>query len=324
MVYNGSMKNKHLEHPEDSILTLGKEGAIDVIKFLKSKRNQISVKYDGAPAVVYGVNPENGRFFVGTKSVFNKKKIKINYTHDDIETNPGHIPNVASILHTCLETLPTEHGVYQCDFIGYGGNDTYKPNTITYKFDKVIKQSVVVATHTQYIGATIQELDAVFHYRTNNYRNLDCTNLRHYQVDTHASMGARSNRLNAKIELLLILIRTLVRFTEFPTLKEGKTLKVIVNSYVREGKKLNPDQLASDTGYSKNLFHLYNMIIEVKELLMQGITTSQDVECLIDGQPYEHEGYVMTNKHGTYKLVKRQRFSYANFNMKKTWGVPVE
>ena len=183
---------------------------------------------------------------------------------------------------------------------------------------------MVVATHTQYIGATIQELDAVFHYRTNNYRNLDCTNLRHYQVDTHASMGARSNRLNAKIELLLILIRTLVRFTEFPTLKEGKTLKVIVNSYVREGKKLNPDQLASDTGYSKNLFHLYNMIIEVKELLMQGITTSQDVECLIDGQPYEHEGYVMTNKHGTYKLVKRQRFSYANFNMKKTWGVTVE
>ena len=163
MVYNGSMKNKHLEHPEDSILTLGKEGAVDVIKFLKSKRNQISVKYDGAPAVVYGVNTENGRFFVGTKSVFNKKKIKINYTHDDIETNHGHIPNVASILHTCLETLPTDHGVYQCDFIGYGGNDTYKPNTITYKFDKVIKQSVVVATHTQYVGATIQELDAVFH-----------------------------------------------------------------------------------------------------------------------------------------------------------------
>ena len=40
--------------------------------------------------------------------------------------------------------------------------------------------------------------------------------------------------------------------------------------------------------------------------------------------PYEHEGYVMTNKYGTYKLIKRQRFSYANFNMKKTWGVPVE
>ena len=133
-----------------------------------------------------------------------------------------------------------------------------------------------------------------------------------------------NNRLSVKIEFLLTLARTLVRFTEFPTLKEGKALKVIVNSYVREGKKLNPDQLASDTGYSKNLFHLYNMIIEVKELLMQGIVTSKDVECLIDGQPYEHEGYVMTNKYGTYKLIKRQRFSYANFNMKKTWGVPVE
>jgi len=321
MVYNGIMKNKHLEHPEDSILTLGKEGAIDTIKFLKSKRNQISVKYDGAPAIVYGVNPENGRFFVGTKSVFNKKKVKINYSHSDIEFNHGHIPNVASILHTCLECLPTDHGVYQCDFIGYGGDNTFKPNTITYKFDKVIKQSVVVATHTQYIGTTIQDLDAVFHYRNNNYCNLDCTNLRHYQVDTHANM---ETRLNVKIELLLALARTLVRFVEFPTLKEGKALKIIVNSYVRQGKKLIPEQLASDTGYSKNLFHLYNMIIEIKELLMQSITASEDVECLIDGQPYEHEGYVMTNKYGTYKLIKRQRFSYANFNMKKTWGVPVD
>ena len=58
------------------------------------------------------------------------------------------------------------------------------------------------------------------------------------------------------------------------------------------------------------------MIIEIKELLMQSITRSEDVE-FIDGQPYEHEGYVMTNKYGTYKLIKRQRFSYANFNMKR-------
>ena len=57
MVYNGIMKNKHLEHPEDSILTLGKEGAIDVIKFLKSKRNQISVKYDGALSLIHISEP---------------------------------------------------------------------------------------------------------------------------------------------------------------------------------------------------------------------------------------------------------------------------
>ena len=59
---------------------------------------------------------------------------------------------------------------------------------------------------------------------------------------------------------------------------------------------------------------LYNMIIEIKELLMEGITTTENVQCLFDAVPYEHEGYVMTNDYGTFKLIKRQQFSYANFN----------
>ena len=91
-------------------------------------------------------------------------------------------------------------------------------------------------------------------------------------------------------------------------------LKVSINSYIRSGQSLNADKLASDTGYSKNLFHLYNMIIEIKELLMEGITTTENVQCLFDAVPYEHEGYVMTNDYGTFKLIKRQQFSYANFN----------
>ena len=131
------MKNKHLEHPEDSILNKGREGALEVLKYLKSKKNEISVKYDGAPAIVWGRNPENGKFFVGTKSVFNKVKIKINYTHHDIEVNHGHIPRVASILHLCFEKLPRYAGVFQGDFIGYGGTDTFDPNTITYKLSLI-------------------------------------------------------------------------------------------------------------------------------------------------------------------------------------------
>ena len=59
LCYNGSMKNKHLEHIEDHVLT-GRQGALDAIKFLDTKQSQVSVKYDGAPAIVYGTNPENG------------------------------------------------------------------------------------------------------------------------------------------------------------------------------------------------------------------------------------------------------------------------
>ena len=302
------MKNKHLEHPEDSILNKGREGALEVLKYLKSKKNEISVKYDGAPAIVWGRNPENGKFFVGTKSVFNKVKIKINYTHHDIEVNHGHIPRVASILHLCFEKLPRYDGIFQGDFIGYGGTDTFDPNTITYKFDKNIKQDIVVAAHTRYIGRQMKNLEAVFHY--NNAWSEEVKFL-----DATASINKRSR----KLDLLLSLAQTACRFVRFPTTKEGEKIKVIVNSFIREQKELNPEALAAATGFGKNLFYLYNFIIEIKELLMEGITSKENIECFIDAVKCEHEGYVMTNDFGTYKLVNRKQFSYANFNVRKEW-----
>ena len=86
------MKNTHLQHPEDSILT----GDLSVLDWFLADAD-LSVKIDGAPAIVYGTNPANGKFFVGTKSVFNKVKIKINHTHEEIEKN--HTGAVAKILH---------------------------------------------------------------------------------------------------------------------------------------------------------------------------------------------------------------------------------
>ena len=62
----------HIEHPEDTILT----GDLSVLDAFTAD-NHYSVKIDGSPAIVWGTNPENGKFFVGTKSVFNKKTPKI-------------------------------------------------------------------------------------------------------------------------------------------------------------------------------------------------------------------------------------------------------
>ena len=76
------MKNTHIEHPEDSILT----GDLSVLDWFCADGN-ISVKIDGAPAIVWGRNPATGNYFVGTKSVFNKKLIKINESHEDIDKN---------------------------------------------------------------------------------------------------------------------------------------------------------------------------------------------------------------------------------------------
>jgi hypothetical protein len=203
--------------------------------------------------------------------------------------------------------LPHNDGIYQGDFIGYGGSDTHTPNTITYKFDDVI-DDIIIATHTQYVGSTIQELDAKFHYRESKSYGV------HF-IDTSASISNRHFRLS----LLITLAKTVIPFVKFPESDDIPQLKININSYIRSGQTLDADKLASDTGYSRNLFHLYNMIIEIKELLMEGITTTENVQCLFENMPYEHEGYVMSNQYGTFKLVKRQQFSYANFNARQEW-----
>ena len=144
-------RNTHLEHLEDDIINRGAKGGDNAVRFLKSIRNMLvgsssgrvnmSVKWDGAPAIFAGINPENGKFFVGTKSVFNATP-KINYTSGDISSN--HSGPVAEKLNVCLRELKRLRirGIYQGDLLFT--NDTvtkvidgekmitFTPNTITY------------------------------------------------------------------------------------------------------------------------------------------------------------------------------------------------
>ena len=100
------MKNTHLEHLEDNILNDGSQGGKEAVAFLRSLGDmldqgmadtRVTVKWDGAPAIICGVNPDNGRFFVGTKSVFNKVNPKISYSENDVK-------QYVSAWATCRET----------------------------------------------------------------------------------------------------------------------------------------------------------------------------------------------------------------------------
>ena len=53
---------------------------------------------------------------------------------------------------------------------------------------------------------------------------------------------------------------------------------------------------------------------------MESVDTFESVDCFISGEESSHEGYVMTNEYGTFKLVNRKQFSYANFNLNKKWN----
>ena len=303
------MKNTHLEHPEDSVL-LGKQSVQQVINFLRERNSNVTVKWDGAPAIVFGTNPENGKFFVGTKSVFNKVKVKINYTHDDIEKNHGNNPKVAGILHTCLESLPKIVDIYQGDFIGYGGATTFTPNTITYTFDPdtiPTDCSIVFACHTTYQGKSIKELSASFgvpHYLKHNFMSTRF-------VNTDALVTSRRRR----VDCILGLASVVSNFVKYPDAKEVAKLQILINKCIRDNRPVD--------AISGNMLLLFNLITKAKEMIMEGIESCEKVDTIIDfGVDYEsinHEGFVMSNQFGAYKLVKRQKFSFYNFTLPKKW-----
>ena len=178
---------KHLTHLEELILTRQKEGLDIAIEFIKALADTFNgnvdsgvfttVKYDGAPAIICGYNPENNRFFVSTKSIAAKTP-KINYTIQDIQQNYGQAPGLAEKMRLALLYLPKviKANVYQCDFmfdrsmlqqIDFQGEKltTFKPNTITYAVEsnstlgkKIQAAQIGVVFHTRYTGPSLQQL----------------------------------------------------------------------------------------------------------------------------------------------------------------------
>lgn len=182
-------KNLHLEHLEDAVVNDGSAGMKEALTFAESlvemlsgtakSSHGITVKWDGAPAIFCGINPENGKFFVGTKSVFNVTP-KINYTNADIDAN--HSGGLVDKLKVALKHLPKLgiKDVLQGDMM-YTKDDlkketidgeshvTFTPNTITYavasnsKLAKQINASKMgIVFHTKYTGTEMSSMRASF------------------------------------------------------------------------------------------------------------------------------------------------------------------
>lgn len=186
-------KLTHIEHAEDHPLNSGASGTVHAIQALQKAHDHIkarghstelSMKYDGSPSIIYGKHPDTGKFFVATKSAFNKTP-KINYTHEDIEKNHGHAPGLVSKLKSALTNLPKvapKRGVYQGDVMFThedvrhhdNGNASFTPNTITYTAkgktaDAIKKAKIGVVTHTQYHGENANSMKADPHPDTSGF-----------------------------------------------------------------------------------------------------------------------------------------------------------
>jgi hypothetical protein len=188
--YLTEQKNTHMTHIEDLVLDGGTNGVRQAINALQSLRDMLAgheveesrvgltVKWDGAPAIICGVNPDNNKFFVGTKSVFNKDG-KLNYTNNDIDKNHPNegLNEKLKIALQFLKKLDIK-GVVQGDIM-FTNSDlksetiegeeyiTFHPNTIVYAVPKteaedLLNAEIGVVFHTSYTGKTFKEMRASY------------------------------------------------------------------------------------------------------------------------------------------------------------------
>ena len=290
------MKNTHLEHPEDTILT----GDLTVLDWFVNP-GTMSVKIDGAPAVVWGTNLATGKFFVGTKSVFNKVKIKINHSHEEIDAN--HVGQVAEILHACFDYLPRTNTVYQGDFIGFGGETEYTPNTITYQFGDVVSQQIIIAPHTCYYAESdLRDAVAMPDRAIWN----DTETVKFVKPDAYI---LHNQEAFYDVEEVCNFARQIATLCEFVTVKEAAKIKQQINACIRAGDEVNPDDFDCDA----NLLRLWALVKSIKDDCLFLLRNNGPAAYLY-GNRIDAEGYVMTNEFGMFKLVNREVFSNANFN----------
>ena len=183
--------NTHLYHIEEDIIRNGLVGAKSAVRYLFGLVDMLegnaqadvraTVKWDGAPAIVCGNDPVNGKFFVGTKSVFNARTPKVNYSFQDIDKNHPDkgLNKVLKYAHRYLLGLNFK-GVVQGDLMFIPGQLkperidgeaflTFTPNTITYAvqkgselYDKITKAKIGIVFHTKYDGDSMDTLSASF------------------------------------------------------------------------------------------------------------------------------------------------------------------
>ena len=275
-------KDRHLVHIEDAVLEGGVAGTRNAIQFLIALRDMfvddgktisealgsgvvLRTKFDGAPALYAGINPENGRFFVGSKSIF-AKNAKLNYTFEDIRKN--HSGGLADKLETALKYLPALgiKGIIHGDFM-FSKNElksetidgkkyiTFRPNTITYAVpegtplaNQVRQAQMGIVWHTSYSGPNMQSLQTNFDYNAGDLKpskNVWYRTNKFYDVSGVARLSKSENdRLSKLLSQAGSLFRTIPAslLNQIATTDSYRIpIMTFTNQKVREGKRIGPN-----------------------------------------------------------------------------------
>ena len=277
-------KNTHLEHLEDDILNNGSAGGKASIAFLRSLGKMLSqgdsssmkvtTKWDGAPAVICGIDPDSGMFFVGNKSVFAKTAPKVCYTDEIID---GLYPTsgLNYVLKECLRYFSQLgiEGVIQGDLLftentkkvtTVNGKQSvvFQPNTITYAIPldtdlgkRVNASKIGIVFHTHYTGSSLPEMSAGFGVDVSPYQgNSEIAVFSSDFVDASGSANFTTSELQKFKSSVNQAEGSLRQASKFLDVMKGTdrfafntVFKQFFNTYIRGGKSIpSTNKVVSD------------------------------------------------------------------------------
>ena len=279
-------KNLHLEHIEDEIINHGVDGGRAAINFLRSLRDMLAgsarssvnmtVKWDGAPAIFAGIDPSDGKFFVAKKSVFNINP-KLYKTNAEIDADLSGALN--SKFKIALAEFPKLgiKNVLQGDLMYTDDIEektiegtkylTFQPNTIVYavpvdsELGRVMKKSKIgVVWHTTYEGKELQDMKAKFGADTSKLRKTSSVGLDDATYKDVSGRATFNEKETDKITKVLSEVGKTFQRINAPMLRNflklqdsltgnliGASLKTFNNTKVREGQPItNPKKHAQE------------------------------------------------------------------------------
>lgn len=263
-------KNLHMMHAEDAVLYKGVRGTRDIILALRSLRDMlagnakstadVTVKFDGAPAVFAGIDPSDGQFFVAKKGIFNKNP-KIYKSVSDVRTDTsGDLADKLVIAFNELQKIGIK-GVLQGDIMftqkdlkteDYDGEKyiTFQPNTIVYavptdsELAKTIKKAKIgVVFHTRYTGPTLEMMKASFDFDASELKKTPSVWFQDAKVHDLSGKATFTAEETDELTAKLSIAGKIFQKINSSTLKEieenpdfAQTLETFNNTYVRRGE----------------------------------------------------------------------------------------
>lgn len=352
------MQLKHIEHPEDLILTESYEGFAKVKqiyddaygRLLNESRNGISftMKMDGSPSIVFGDHPETGQFFVGTKSVFNKKP-KINYNFSDIRKNHGNNSELVEKLCQCLTHLPkiTPPGaIFQGDLMFtedsldvVGNEHRFTPNCITYSLKECYELYNELAHYAKlgiYVHTEYDKKFQVLFKRTNSILENEDVMTRFGEIisvynsqntcrafrilntaETYFKLNVDVDKLGMHEDLLRIYINKCIFSKETPN-----AIQYI--DFLMQRTRESNAKIYSLRSHAKEyqndidgLLLVHRLLQDVKHVFLEQLCAHSTMDYFINGKQTKPEGVVIrdNNTESFYKLTNRHEFNASNYRL---------